>query len=67
MHVFAWSQYYPCGGYNDFIGTASSIEDARSMLREHLFSCEHYQIVEGSSVVESGYIQTLVDDASSGE
>lgn len=29
--VFAGDAYYPCGGWDDFVGRTDSLEDARAM------------------------------------
>lgn len=39
--LFAGDQYYPCGGWNDFRGGFSSIEDARDATRDKDFDWWH--------------------------
>lgn len=31
--IFAYSNYYPAGGWNDYCGTASSIDEARGFIK----------------------------------
>lgn len=53
--VFAFNAYYPDGGFNDFIGMALSLNQARGMVAESGVVLGGYQIVnyKNMEVVES--------------
>lgn len=53
--VFAFDTYYPAGGFNDFIGMALSLDQARAMVADHGTVLGGYQIVnhKNMEVVES--------------
>lgn len=43
--VFAFESYYPLGGFNDFLGLALSLDQARAMVADHGIALGSYQIV----------------------
>lgn len=53
--VFAYNTYYPLGGFNDFLGLALSLDQARAMVADHGIALGSYQIVnhKNMEVVES--------------
>lgn len=53
--VFAFETYYPAGGFNDFLGLALSLDQARAMVADHGVCLGGYQIVnyKNMEVVES--------------
>lgn len=53
--VFAFDDYYPKGGFNDFIGMALSLNQARGLVAERGVVLGGYQIVnyKNMEVVES--------------
>jgi len=58
--VFTGMEYYPHGGWEDFRGSASTIEEARSLAETKSGgSDDWYHIVDASSlkVVDTGYIE----------
>ncbi len=59
--IFTGEVYYPGGGWNDYQGTADTIEAARAVVESVLGSDEWYQIVDGGSlkVVEEGDIKDV--------
>ena len=44
--VFAYDQFYPSGGWNDFVGAFDTLEEAESKGRETLADNEAYDIVD---------------------
>lgn len=56
--VFAFETYYPSGGFNDFIGLALSLDQARAMVADHGVCLGGYQIVnyKNMEVVETKQI-----------
>lgn len=56
--VFAYDRYYPQGGFNDYLGMALSLSQARKMIDEADTVMGSYQIVSHKTfeVVESGDI-----------
>jgi len=56
--VFAYPNYYPSGGWNDYVGCAQSLEAARALAAEQSYD-EVYQIVMGQHKIESGRISDL--------
>ena len=60
--VFAGEEYYPGGGWNDFQGTAESVDAARSVVEANTDSNDSwYHIVDGSSlkIVEEGEVKDI--------
>lgn len=55
--VFAGSNHYPSGGWNDYIGVCSSLEDAYKMLARRSF--DWAQIV---NVIHREVIETITRD-----
>lgn len=50
--LFAGFNYYPCGGWDDFVGAYPTLEDARAGLRgRHV---DWWHIVHGDEIVEQG-------------
>ena len=46
--VFAGDWYYPDGGWEDFVGSADTLEKARALLTK----CDWYHIVYDGEIVE---------------
>lgn len=42
--VFAWEQYYPCGGFNDLVGNYDTYEECE--VRVDQLTYENYEIVD---------------------
>jgi len=60
FYVFTGMQYYPSGGWGDFIGTADTLDAARAHAETAADgSDDWYQIVDASSlkVVEEGGLE----------
>lgn len=57
MEVFAWDQYYPQGGYNDYVGEAANDEELRKLLQGRNF--DSYQCVVNGRVISNGYLRDL--------
>jgi hypothetical protein len=55
--VFAGYTYYPCGGWDDYLGTFNSIEEARAAVLET--GSDWYQVVLNSAVFEEGSVHKL--------
>lgn len=53
--VFAHEDYYPVGGFNDYLGVALSLDQARAMVAEKGITLGAYQIVnhKNMEVVEA--------------
>lgn len=43
--VFVFDTYYPLGGFNDFIGVALTVDQARAMVADNGTTLGGYQIV----------------------
>lgn len=56
--VFAYSTYYPRGGFGDYIGMALSLNQARSMVADQGITLGGYQIVnyKNMEIVETEQI-----------
>ena len=56
--VFTGEEYYPGGGWNDYIGAQPSLETARTLVEAATGNDDWYQIVDSSTlqIVERGTI-----------
>ena len=59
--VFAYDRYYPQGGFNDYLGMALSLDQARRMIDAAGTVMGSYQIVSHKTfeVVEAGEINEV--------
>ena len=58
--VFAGMEYYPSGGWEDFIGTADSLEAARVVAETQSDGGDDwYHIVSDMKIVENGKIDDV--------
>jgi len=57
--IFTGEEYYPGGGWDDFQGTAATIEEARGVVESVMGNDDWYQIVDADSLkmVEQGSIK----------
>lgn len=51
--LFAWDQYYPSGGWNDFIGCFDSFEEAQQFLSN--INCDEWQIIDNGTISQQGH------------
>jgi hypothetical protein len=61
FYVFTGEEYYPGGGWEDFQGTAESLEAAHSVVEAVHGNDSWYQIVDASALkmVEEGQIEDI--------
>lgn len=47
-YLFIWDQYYPLGGFNDFVQSSNSLDAIKDDLFEYLKEShfDHYQIIQ---------------------
>ena len=50
--VFAFDQYYPGGGWGDFVGVRTTLEEARALAREQRTDCTEIVDLDSYEVVE---------------
>jgi len=55
--LFCFDVYYPCGGWDDYKGSFSSIEEAKKKAKE--LNQDDYQIVSGTHIVEEGHTKNI--------
>ena len=57
--VFGGANYYPSGGWSDFLGTAGNLDEAKTLLKEKGYTGygTWYQVVSGMEVISSGCIE----------
>jgi hypothetical protein len=53
--LFAGDQYYPSGGWEDFIGAYDSIEAARERAQRERYEWFHIVDLASAQIVEEGF------------
>lgn len=57
FHLFMFNNYYPSGGFSDYVGTYSTESECYAVIKEECkndYPYDNYQIVSGTSIIMWG-------------